>query len=103
MKIRIIYNSWLVPSGYAAMMIYPFILVSGDKIDERTLKHELQHVRQIKRVTVPIFYITYVMHFIKGLVKYRNWSEAYFNIPYEKQAFNDERSPITKEEFSWLA
>ena len=84
------------------MTLYPLILVKGNHIDDVTLKHELIHCLQVKRHGWLYFYISYLVYFTKGLIKYRSWTEAYFDIPYEREAFTHQHTPLTKKERSWI-
>lgn len=102
MKIRIVYNFPLLMKGYEAITLYPFIFVKGPVIDKVTVKHELEHVRQINRVGLVYFYISYLWYFLVGLIGLGNWKAAYYNIPYEREAFDAQETPLTKQDLELL-
>lgn len=56
--------------------------------DESLIKHEMVHQEQMDRHGVIKFYLIYVKDYIKGLVKYRNHWDAYYNIPFEVEAYS---------------
>jgi hypothetical protein len=53
---------------------------------ERLLRHELAHVRQMNRLTFPIFGIRYVYEYVRNLIRYRSPGEAYRKISFEIEA-----------------
>ena len=98
MKIRIIYNFKLLPPSYTAMTIYPFILTGHSFLNSAILKHEMIHVEQVERDGWFRFYLTYLFDFAMNLIRYKNWSDAYFNIPYEVEAYDREHEDLTEKE-----
>lgn len=98
MKIKIIYNFWFLPKAYSAITIYPYICVSGSKISEITFRHELEHCYQVRQIGWISFYISYLLYFMAGLIRRKNWNEAYLSIPYEKLAYDIQETPLTIEE-----
>ncbi len=87
MKIRMIYNFKLLPAGYAAITLYPFIFCreAKGKVSTITLKHEYIHIKQI----------SYLLYFLAGLIALKSWSAAYYDIPFEQQAFDEQLTPLT--------
>lgn len=87
MGARFILNSRIAQLlGVDAIVLYPFILVAGDRITSRLSKHELKHIRQIKTVGVFRFYTSYVMYYLSGRVAGRDHYDAYYEIPWEIEA-----------------
>lgn len=104
MKVKLVYNS-LIPKilRVEAITLYPFIFIRFSKdttnlIVNRIYKHEMIHVRQIRRVGFFNFYFDYIYEFFINLFKYRNWSQAYLNITYEIEAYEWENESLTKAE-----
>jgi hypothetical protein len=97
-EIKIYENHWLfkfpVIKDYAAITLVPFILVK-DKADEHTLFHENVYVRQVEENGILKFYFKYLFYFVINLFKYRNFTNAYYNIPFEIEAYD-----LTKKHFS---
>jgi len=103
MKIKVVFNSFIIPPGYAAMTVYPYIFVSEGFISPNMLKHELIHCQQVERVGWLYFYISYLYYFIKNYFRYRDWGYAYSNIPYEIEAYFNEDLPLTDYERGMLS
>ena len=92
-QLRFYFNSWLfrlpLLRNYSAITLLPFgVFFSGSQaeVDPRTLNHELVHVEQIERLGLLKFYVSYLWHYLKNLIKYRNHDLAYHNIPFEVEA-----------------
>ena len=69
-----------------AITLWPFVFVRG-KADERLIRHESIHIAQYNELFVVGFLILYLYDWLKGLIKYRNKQEAYYNIRFEKEAY----------------
>lgn len=85
-------NRFLVPKGYRAITLYPFIFVrnASDKYDKVLINHEHIHLRQQKELLVLPFYIWYFLDFLFKYLRYRNWNKAYRNIIFEREAYNNQ-------------
>lgn len=85
-------NKYLVPNGYAAITIYPFIIFKKrEYMTSIVLNHEKIHLRQQLELLVLPFYIWYGVDFMVKYAKHRNWAMAYRNIIFEKEAYGNER------------
>ena len=62
------------------------------------LCHEMIHVRQIRKVGWFSFYISYLLYYFAGLLRYGDHGAAYYNIPYESEAFNKQYEPFSEME-----
>jgi hypothetical protein len=69
-----------------AITLWPFIFFRG-VADERTTRHESIHIAQYNELFVVGFLVLYFYDWLKGLIKYRNKKEAYFNIRFEQEAY----------------
>lgn len=85
-------GKWLVPRGYNAITLYPFIILRErtDKDNVVLINHERIHLRQQKELWVIGFYLWYLLDFLWKLIKYRNWDKAYYNIIFEREAYDNE-------------
>jgi hypothetical protein len=105
MKIRIVYEHWY-PKLFKieAITLYPFILCQGTKEEttRTTLRHEMIHVEQIKRLGWLGFYWLYLRHMVEGIVQYRNFWTAYRMNALEREAYGRQGEPFTTEEVSAL-
>jgi hypothetical protein len=65
MKIyEIICKKWLLAKKIQAITLYPFIFYNGIP-KSTTIKHEHVHIKQIQRLGVIKFYITYLYYSMK--------------------------------------
>lgn len=79
------------PSTTIGITLYPFVLIHPDYKDDKILiNHELIHIEQQKELWVIPFYILYAYYYLKNLFKYSNHDDAYFNIPFEQEAYKFE-------------
>ena len=84
---------WLVPKGYSAITLYPFIFLrERANSNSPLLNHEKIHLRQQKELLVIFFYLWYLLDFLWKYAKYRNWNKAYRNIIFEREAYTNERN-----------
>ncbi|WP_203969755.1 hypothetical protein [Capnocytophaga stomatis] len=83
---------WLVPEGYRAITLYPFIFLRNkeDKENAVLINHERIHLRQQLELLVIFFYLWYGIDFLIKYAKYRNWQKAYRNIIFEREAYGNE-------------
>lgn len=89
------------------MALYPFILLKdrAQKHDKILLNHERIHLRQQIELLIFPFYLLYLLHYLINLVRYRNHHRAYFNIVFEKEAYQcDQNLNYLKNRkfFSWI-
>ncbi|MFK8271094.1 hypothetical protein [Capnocytophaga stomatis] len=83
---------WIVPEGYRAITLYPFIFLrdEADKQNQVLINHERIHLRQQLELLVIFFYLWYGIDFLIKYAKYRNWQKAYRNIIFEREAYGNE-------------
>ncbi|GAA4831967.1 hypothetical protein [Algivirga pacifica] len=82
-------NLW----GILGITLYPFIIVRDKKIkaDPVIMNHEYIHIRQQRELLVIPFYVLYLLNYYYNLWKYRNRYEAYRNICFEREAYEQEK------------
>lgn len=80
-----------------AITLWPFIIVKEDKKyseDEVLLNHESIHIRQqVENLIVP-FYLIYLYDYVRGLIKYKDSSKAYYRIRFEQEAYRNQKNMI---------
>ncbi|WP_172914152.1 hypothetical protein [Capnocytophaga canis] len=83
---------WIVPKGYRAITLYPFIFLrnEADKQNQVLINHERIHLKQQKELLVVFFYLWYGLDFLWKFLKYRHWDKAYRNIIFEREAYGYE-------------
>ena len=91
--------------GYAAMTIYPFILVDGPDIDNETFRHETIHIKQYTETLIIGFLLIYAWdYFYSRFWKRMSHDKAYENIRFEKEAYQNARDPLylrDRKHFAW--
>jgi len=90
-----------------AMALYPFMLFKNSKLelDSRLIRHEQIHFKQQLELLIVFFYILYLLNYLINLVRFRNHDKAYFQICFEKEAYqNDHDLEYMKNRklFSWI-
>ncbi len=84
-------SSCLVPKGYVAITIYPFIFFRNKaSMTPRLINHEKIHLRQQIELLLVFFYLWYGIEYLYYYYKFRNWKTAYRNICFEREAFKHE-------------
>lgn len=86
-----------------AITLYPFI-ISREPLSDVVLNHEKIHLRQQRELFVLGFYALYVWYWGKSLAKGLGSSEAYYKIPFEREAYayDEDMSYIeNREPFAW--
>lgn len=83
-----IYNSRLVPKGYVAITLWPFVFtkLAKDQVSDRLRKHEEKHLEQARKGFVIGFYLSYLWEYVKLRITGLNHFEAYYLNPYEVEA-----------------
>ncbi len=56
----------------------------------RTIIHESIHLKQQIELLMVFFYLWYVIEWIVRLIQYKDSHEAYRNISFEREAYNNE-------------
>jgi hypothetical protein len=87
-----------------AITLFPFIILRSDYDNPTTINHEKIHIEQQRELFVIFFYILYVFYWTKGKVQGMSNDDAYFNIPFEKEAYqkmHDENYLETRENHAW--
>ena len=87
-----------------AIALWPFIFIS-DEGDDVTINHEKIHLRQQVELLIVGFYLLYALFWIKNLLKSGDKDKAYYDIPFEKEAYtmdNDLEYLRKRQHFAWL-
>lgn len=88
---KIIYNKFIPFKGFLAINLFGVLFVRGTAgdINERVLNHERIHTAQMKELWYIPFYMIYVLEWIVRLFHRGN---AYRNISFEREAYENERN-----------
>jgi len=81
-----------LPKDVSGMALFPFILVKEKKMkkDEVLINHEKIHLQQQLEMLILPFYLAYFMNYFFNLWSYGSHKKAYFNIFFEKEAYQKE-------------
>ena len=85
---------YLTPKWVRGITIFPFIVLSyrEDKQNLVLLNHEKIHIRQQIEMLILPFFLWYGIEYLIRFVQYRNWKEAYLNISFEREAYQNEKN-----------
>ncbi|MEJ8582487.1 hypothetical protein JSO63_02570 [Riemerella anatipestifer] len=89
----IIISKYLVPRGYTAMAVFPFIFLKKKEYtnNKYLLNHEKIHLRQQLELLILPFFVWYGLNYLWNLIKYKNHREAYRNIIFEREAYENQQ------------
>jgi hypothetical protein len=79
--------SWFFSVG--AITLYPFVFVKGEG-SEKMINHERIHLAQQKELWILGFYVLYLLDWALNLAKGMSKKEAYRNIIFEKEAYEND-------------
>ena len=85
----ILCSRYLVPNGYLGLTIFPFVFLKNKKLkeDAKLINHESIHLKQQLELLILPFYVWYIIEwFIRLFFK----GNAYRNISFEKEAYENE-------------
>lgn len=75
--------------------MFPFIFLrkTEDRQNKVLIDHEKIHLRQQLELLIIPFYIWYLSEYYIKYLKYKDWTMAYRNISFEREAFANEENP----------
>lgn len=90
--------------GMDAITLYPYILfaATSDKVDIELIRHELIHVRQVRKMGRVQFYTSYLKQMAKGFIRTQDFNKAYTDNEHEKEAYAEQHTPFTDDEIAEL-
>ncbi|MDY8136432.1 hypothetical protein [Aquimarina sp. 2201CG5-10] len=88
----IVVNKYLIGRHFVGIALWPFIVVKDAdlKDDPIFINHEKIHLRQQAELLIVPFYIFYLLEYVIRLFQYRNSPQAYRNISFEREAYENE-------------
>ncbi|TDP58362.1 hypothetical protein [Flavobacterium dankookense] len=89
----IIVSRYLIPKGFRGFTFFPFVFLKyrKDTANEVLLNHEKIHIQQQLEMLVVPFFIWYLLEYTYRLIQYRNSQDAYRNISFEREAYDNEK------------
>jgi hypothetical protein len=99
-----VWLSYLAPIEIGAITLGP-IVISRNEMSEITKRHETIHFQQFLEFAFVGFIILYFGYWLWNLIRGDDKQAAYFNIPFEKEAYyNDEKENYleNRKRYSWI-
>ena len=88
----IVRNNIIPPKGYKCINICSILFVRKNVIlNEYIINHEKIHTKEIIENFIVGFYVLYCIFYIINIIKYKNHEDAYRNIPFEREAYENEK------------
>ncbi|WP_335967295.1 hypothetical protein [Galbibacter sp. PAP.153] len=83
---------YIFPKRYVGLTLWPLIILKDGSLkkDAILINHERIHLKQQVELLILPFYLLYIMEWLIGLCYYGNFVEAYRNISFEKEAYQNE-------------
>lgn len=75
--------------GFGGIVLGRLAIFKSENNRRFLWEHEMIHQKQMNRLTVPGFYIVYILKWFYGLIKYRSFKKAYRQNSLEKEAYGD--------------
>ena len=93
--------SWFMNVG--GITLFPFIFIKGEG-NPRLINHESIHIAQYSELFVLGFLALYLYDFLVNLARFISFKEAYYNIRFEREAYDNENNSDyldNREKFAW--
>ena len=88
---RIATNKFLPPKGFTAINLFGIVFVKDSTVlNPATIRHEQIHTAQGKEMLWVFFYLWYVVEWLVRLIQYKDRKEAYYNVSFESEAYDNE-------------
>jgi len=99
-----VFLSYFSPITINAITLGPFVF-SRSVISEKTRRHETIHWEQYKETLIIGFLVFYLMSWLWGILKYRSGKIAYYQIPFEQEAYSNDDDWVyllNRKKYTWL-
>ena len=96
--------SKLAPIDIWAISFGPFVWCKG-VLTKQTKRHEAIHFQQQLELLFVFQWILYVGFYIKGLIKYKVGKTAYYESPFEREAYKNEENIVyleSRPRYNWI-
>ncbi|PZW41498.1 hypothetical protein LX95_01177 [Mesonia algae] len=87
-------GKYILAKGFRGLALFPFIFIKRDSLrqDKVFVNHERIHLQQQKELLLLAFLLWYGLEYFIKLLHYRNRREAYLNISFEREAYQNEKN-----------
>ena len=86
-----VWLSKVAPIEIHAISIGPFVW-GRSELSETTRNHETIHFQQQLELLFLFFYLLYGIFWLIGFIKYQSGKGAYYQIPFEQEAYSNEKN-----------
>jgi len=96
--------SYFTPITIGAITIGPLVFSRGE-MSEVTKNHESIHWQQYIETGIVGFVLLYYSYYLYNLLKFRDGKLAYYMIPFEKEAYDNDKDLEylkTRTRYSWM-
>ena len=96
--------SYLAPIDIGAITLGPIVISRGE-MDEVTKRHETIHFQQFLELAFVGFVVLYYGFWLWNLIRGDNGESAYYNIPFEKEAYANHENPVytlNRKRYAWI-
>lgn len=85
---KVVYNDWIPFRGFKCINLFGALFVRrGCVMSERDFNHEAIHTAQMKEMLYVFFYLWYL---VEWLIRLFGKGNAYRNLSFEKEAYDNE-------------
>ena len=88
-----VWLSYVAPIEVFALSFGPFVFCRGEMPD-RTRTHETIHYHQQLELLFVLQWLLYAVFWVIGLVRYRSGTIAYYENPFEREAYNNDHDSM---------
>lgn len=83
---------YFVPKGFSGITLFPFVFVTHakSKLNTAFVNHERIHLKQQLELLILPFFVWYVVEFLVRYCQCKNRKDAYRNISFEREAYENE-------------
>lgn len=101
---KIIYTKYFPPKRYKCINLFG-VFIAKKELSAININHESIHTAQGKEMIWIFFYLWYIIEWLFRLVQYQNRKQAYYNISFEREAYNNQNNVNYLSErkcYSWV-
>ncbi len=83
---------YFTPKNITGITIFPFVILENTSIKKNKafINHEMIHIYQQMELLFVFFIFIYYIEFLVRWIKYKDWYQAYKNISFEREAYENE-------------
>ena len=101
---KIIINNIIPFKGFKCINLFG-ILFCRKQLNKIDINHETIHTKQMQELLYIFFYLWYIIEYLIRLIIYRNTKLAYKNIPFEREAYQNQYNLdylSNRKHYNWL-